>query len=174
MSDKSKKVDDPNAWFAEHVKDQDIANAIVRVRIKLPKNQVVERDFRTDVGINYELLIEQLQEQPSMFAFWSMLLAEQKYLVSQLERLMRLRSISITTSARNDANDKGYKLAKHDLDDLVDADDEYCKLWERHATENRTLSKVFGIVDSLRMKSEHLRSLAGFKRQEMRDTAGQT
>jgi hypothetical protein len=163
---------DPNTWFATNVKDKDIANALVRVRIKI-KNQVIERDFRTDVAIDYNLLQEQLQEAPAMFSFWSMLLSEQKSLVSQVERLMRLRAIQVGITERQRAQENGYKLAKHELDDLIEADEEHKLLWDTFNTENRTLSKIYGIVEALRMKSEHLRSLAGFKRQEMRDTAGQ-
>ena len=58
---------------------------------------------------------------------------------------------------------------KYVLDEIVEADDTMLALQSKLMIAERALSKLYGFVDSLKMKSEHLRSLAGFKRQEMRD-----
>ena len=54
-------------------------------------------------------------------------------------------------------------------DEIVEADDKILELQTFLMLAQRSLGKLYGFVDAIRMKSEHLRSLAGFKRQEMRD-----
>ena len=60
-------------------------------------------------------------------------------------------------------------LPKHELDELVEIDTAFIDLHKQLIKEELTLSKLYGIVESMRTKSDNLRSLAGFKRQEMKD-----
>jgi hypothetical protein len=150
---------------------EELAKTIFRVRVDLPgRKLVIERDFKADLKIDYDLLEEQLEQNPATFAFWSSVLAEQRFVVAKNERLLARRRAKVCEKAREIAGEDGAKLHKYILDEIVEGDDEILKLQTRLMMANRTLSKLFGIVDALRMKSEHLRSLAGFKRQEMRDS----
>lgn len=156
-------------WITKNI-PEDIANAIFKIRIELPNGKIVERDFSTDVSPNYDMLEEQLIETPAIYAFWSTVLSEQKFVVAKLERLIARRRSIICDEALRTARDDGGRVTKYVLDEIVEADDSILELQTKLMIAQRSLSKLFGVVDSLRIKSEALRSLAGFKRQEMRDS----
>ena len=52
---------------------------------------------------------------------------------------------------------------------MVEADKDLQDLESKLIISKRNESKLFGVVKSLNMKQEMLRSLAGFKRQEYQD-----
>ena len=62
------------------------------------------------------------------------------------------------------------KTRASDVELLLQSDQRIVDLESKLIIANRTLSKMFAIVDAIKMKSEHLRSLAGFKKQELRDS----
>ncbi len=156
-------------WITKNI-PEDIANAIFKIRIELPNGKIVERDFSADVSPNYDMLEEQLIETPAIYAFWSTVLSEQKFVVAKLERLIARRRSIICDEALRTARDDGGRVTKYVLDEIVEADDSILELQTKLMIAQRSLSKLYGVVDSLRIKSEALRSLAGFKRQEMRDS----
>jgi hypothetical protein len=157
-----------DSWVAEHVGK--FAEAIFKLKVELPGGQIIERDFSFDFEPNYDLLEEQLAETPAQYAFISAILAEQKHLVNKLERQIIRRRAAIAENANETAKDEGMKLHKYVLDEIVEADDKILELQTKLMLALRTQSKLFGFSKSMEMKSEHLRSLAGFKRQEMRDS----
>lgn len=162
-----------NNWFKKNVKNQELVDFVVNVKLQLSKTYIVEQSFEPDVSIDPNLIIEQLHEYPSAYSFWSTLVSEQKYLTNQVERLMTLRGIAVSTEERRKASENGYKLAKHEIDDLIQSDEEYNKLWDRFNKETRNLSKLFGIIKSIEMKGESLRVLAWNKRKEYENTRDQ-
>jgi len=147
----------------------DIAKQLMHIRVQLSKDQVIEKDIRPDVTIDYDMLEEQLQQTPATFAFWSMLLAESKKQVAIFERAIQRRKGEVTKMLLDEAKNDGTKLRGSDVKDLIEADDDLNSLNAQLILANRTQSKLFAVVEAMRMKSEHLRSLAGFKRQELRD-----
>jgi len=158
----------PGGWVAHNV-PKELINAIYKIRVDLQNGKIIERNFSTDLTIDYEILEEQLAETPAAFALWSSVLAEQRFVVAKLERLIARRRAKVCNNAREVA-EEGAKLHKYVLDEIVEGDDEILKLQGQLMIANRSLSKLYGIVDAMKMKSEHLRSLAGFKRQEMRNS----
>lgn len=157
------------SWITKNI-PEDIANALFKIRVELPNGKIVERNFSADVSPNYDMLEEQLIETPAIYAFWSSVLSEQKFAVAKLERLIARRRSIICDEALRTARDDGGRVTKYVLDEIVEADDSILELQTKLMIAQRSLSKLFGVVDSLRIKSEALRSLAGFKRQEMRDS----
>lgn len=160
---KSKK---PN-WILDNF-NKDLASAVFRLKVDLPNGKTVDRDFSIDMGIDYDMLEEQLAETPAQFAFLSAVLAEQRHVVNKLERLISRRRAVISQEANNTAKTEGMKLHKFVLDEIVEADDKILELQGRLMLEQRTLSKLYGFVDSIRIKSDALRTLAGFKKEELR------
>lgn len=154
-------------WLADF--DQSLIETIFKLRVELPNGQVVTKDFSVDLDIDYDLLEEQLGETPAMFAFLSSMLSEQKYVCAKLERQIARRRAKIIQNANETAQTEGMKLYKHVLDEIVEADDDILTYQSQLMLAQRSLGKLYGLVDAMRMKSEHLRSLAGFKRQELRD-----
>ncbi len=155
-------------WFAKNV-EEDIAKAVVRLSIKLPNRTNIDRDFRPDVEINYDQLETQLEEVPSIFSFWSSVLAEQRAVSTAMERKVKLRRAVLTNSLIEDAKANNIKIAQWQVETLMESDKDLGDFETASIIANRNLSKLFAIVDAIRMKSEALRSLAGFKREELKD-----
>jgi hypothetical protein len=155
-------------WFEKADIGEDVARTLFKLRVEVD-GRIVERDFQPDVIIDYENLEEQLDETPALFAFWSSLLAEGKKQSATLERMIKRRKGEVTKHLLQEAREQGVKLRGSDVEDLIETDDDLNKLEAKLIIANKTLSKLFAIVDAVRMKSEHLRSLAGFKRQEQRN-----
>lgn len=153
-------------WFKKNISD-DIANLIIRLKIKATDNIIVERDFRPDVNIDYDKLEEQLEETPAAMAFWSAVLAEQKAIVEAKKFQMERRRAAIGQRNRELAGQENIKITQSAIDDIVIQDADYVKMRAGVIIAERDLSKLYGIVQSIQMRSEHLRSLSGFKRQEM-------
>jgi len=99
-----------------------------------------------------------------------MLLAEAKKEVATLERIIEARKGQVTKELLNAAQQGGIKTRASDVELLINTDERILDLESKLIIANKTLSKMFAIVDAVKMKSEHLRSLAGFKKQELRDS----
>lgn len=155
-------------WLSDNFTEE-LRGTVFKLKVELPNGQTVDRDFSIDMDIDYNMLEEQLAETPAQYALLSSILAEQRHTVAKLERLIARRRAVIAENANQAAKVEDIKLHKYVLDELVEADDKILELQGKLMLEQRTLSKMYGFVDALKMKSEHLRSLAGFKRQEMRD-----
>lgn len=148
--------------------DRDIVDTVFKIKIEMPDGKKIIRDFSIDLSIDYDLLEEQLINTPVMFAFISSILSDQKFTCAKLERQIARRKAKIIENAHNQALKDGIKLHKYVLDELVEVDDEILKWQSKLMLAQKVMGKLYGMLEAMRMKSEHLRSLAGFKRQEMR------
>lgn len=158
----------PKGWYAQNV-PEDIAKQIITLRFPA-QDGFIERDFRPDVEIDYDDLVKQLEETPAIFSFWANLLAEVRKQSAVIERKITRRKGEVTRTLLEEANSKGVKLRRDDVEDLIEADDLLNKFEAELIVANKHVGKIWAITDALKMKSEHLRSLAGFKRQEQRDS----
>jgi len=155
-------------WLQENVTD-DLANLLFKIRVELPNENVVEKDIKPDVMIDYDILEEQLAETPAIFAFWSSIFSELKLEVARLNQQLIRRQAKIYDAVKREAQKNETKFAKYELEEIVELDDKIMELRGKLMIAERNVSKVYAIIESIKMKSEHLRSLAGFKKQEMRD-----
>ncbi|MEM3000683.1 MAG: hypothetical protein QXP41_00625 [Candidatus Nitrosocaldus sp.] len=153
-------------WFDDNLGD--IANQLIRIKMEVD-GKYIERDVKPDVIIDYEVLEDQLIETPQAFVYWGFMLAEAKKNVATIERAIAVRRGQVTKTLLEEARKEGVKLRASDIEDLVETDEQLNQLETRLILANRTLSKLFAIVEAVKMKSEHLRSLAGFKKQELKD-----
>lgn len=151
--------------------DEEVAKVLFKLDFKLPNGQRVTGDFRPATKIDYDSLEEQLAETPSQFAWWSSLLAEQRTKVQTIEKQISRRRAKLTEQFFNNGQESGIRIHKYLIDELVEADDKMLTLNAKLIEANRIQSKLWAAVQALQMKSEHLRSLAGFKKQEMRDSS---
>jgi hypothetical protein len=158
-----------NKWFGDHIAE-DIANVLIRIRVTLGDEKSVSRDFRPDVDIDYEDLETQLTTTPSMYAYWAMVMSEQRTAVSIIERKIKRRRAMVAKTIIETGKQDGIKISAAEIKELIDTDDELQKLEVQFLLAQRAAGKLYHIVEAIKMKSEHLRSLAGFKRQEMRES----
>jgi hypothetical protein len=157
-----------NRWFNENVSTE-IADALIRISVKLADNKVVSRDFRPDLEVNYDQLEEQLSTIPSIYAYWAMVMSEQKMVVGILERKIKRRRAVVAQDIFRSSKQEGISLRGTDVKELIESDEKLEGLEAELLIAQKTSGKLWNIVEALRMKSEGLRSLAGFKKQEMRD-----
>lgn len=147
----------------------DIADAIAHVRIKID-GKMREFDFTGDIDINYETLQDDLIEQPAILSFWSTILSKQKSVVSTINLCIKRQKAAVFQNLIEASRASGTKIPKYELDEIVELDEKLIELQMNLIKEERKLSKLYGVVDTIKTKGDNLRSLAGFKRQEMRDS----
>ena len=156
------------SWVKANVAVE-VADYLFNIKIKLPDRVgPYARDIRPDIIIDFEMLEEQLAETPEMIAFWDLLLAEQKAKVATLERGNRYLRGVITQELLGSAGDR--ELRRSDLKDVIEADPRVADIEARLILEMRNEDKLRAVINALQKKSEHLRSLAGFKRVERNET----
>ena len=110
-------------------------------------------------------------QTPQIYAFWAMVYSEQRSEVAQLDRILKRRKSEIKQTIIEEAKRRDLpKVTDKVFNDLVEKDEIILKYEMKLIMANRTMGKLYNIVEALKMKSEHLRSMAGFKRQEMQDS----
>jgi len=156
-------------WFDGNI-PEDVAKRVIRLKIDLGDGNVIQRDFRPDLRIDYETLEEDLSTIPQQFAYWAMVYSEAKAEVAKLDRMAKRRKAVVIDMLITEARKESVaKVAKDVFKDLAEMDPELLKIEGKIILMNRTMGKLWNIVEAMRIKSEALRSLAGFKRQEQRN-----
>ena len=157
------------SWIKDNI-NKEVADYLFNIRLDcLPERiGVYQRDVRPDLSINWEMMEEELENTPQMLAFWDQLLAEQKSKVALLKCKKEITRGFVRRTMLEEARDNKIVLRTEDLKDILNADKDMVKLDKEIIVETRKEDKVRSVVFAIRMKSEHLRSLAGFKKEEKR------
>lgn len=156
-------------WIDTNI-DKDVANYLFNITLNcLPqKIGVYQRDVRPDLVISFEDLEKQLEETPEMLVFWDMLLASQKARRVTLERKREVLRGYLRRSMLKEAQTQDLRLRAEDLKEVINADKDLVNLEKQIINETYKEDIVRSVVRAIQMKAEHLRSLAGFKREEQR------
>lgn len=156
-------------WFTTAKIPNEVVEFLLMVKISLPEpHGVFQRDTRDDLSFDYEMLEEELQQTPAMMAFYNALAAEQKAKISVIQRKIANTKGAITERILKDFGDRGIKIRREDLKDIIESDDSMNNLHAKLILETLRLDKVRAVAESISAKNENLRSLAGFKREEKR------
>jgi hypothetical protein len=159
-----------STWIKDNI-DSKIADYLFNVRVQLPHNVgVFQRDVRPDLSLDFEHLEEQMEEAPEMLAFWNVILAEQKAVVSTLKRTIIILRGRVTERILDDKAAQKVKLRRTDVEDLIETDDRIIDQEARLILEQKHYDRIEAVVESLKSRCEMLRSLAGFKKQERSET----
>jgi len=155
-----------NKWW-ESI-DEDLRHIIVKLRIKLSGKEI-NKNWTEDLSLDYENLDEDMEKMPSVFSFWSAVLAEARREKNILEMKIDIRRSKVMESIKSLIKE-GVKMTNQDKDDLVNVDSDYVKLKTELINVDTTVSKLFGIVDALRIKADNLRSFSSMKRAELQNS----
>lgn len=156
-------------WFKENISEE-IGAKIIRLKVWLDDDNAVERDFRPDLIIDYEKLEEAMQTAPQAYAFWAMVYSEAKSEVAKLELMSKRRRAAIIDMLMGEAKKEGsLRIPEKIVRELAEKDEKLVLTESKLVIANRTAGKLFHIVEAMKMKAEMLRSLAGFKREELRN-----
>lgn len=164
-----------NKWFEENIPSK-ISDIICRISLQLDGENVMVADFLAQLDIDYDNLEEELEESPSVYAYWTFILSEAEAQLSIIERNVKYKRGLMYTAIFKEYDEqtqslkgKGHspdRIPQWQAKELVESDEEINKEEMRLILARRNYTKIKAIVDSIKMKAEHLRSLAGFKRQE--------
>lgn len=160
-----------NNWFKDNIPTK-ISDIVCRISLQLSGENVMVDDFLAQLDINYENLEEELEISPSIYAYWVFVLAEAEAQLNIIERNIKykrglLYSAIVSEYDKKVADIKGAdRVPQWQAKELVESDEDLNKEEMRLILARRNYIKIRAVVDSIKMKAEHLRSLAGFKRQE--------
>lgn len=160
---------DVPSWMPANIPEALLAE-VFRLNIVLPNGQSIPVDMRSAATVDYDRLEHELQTTPHQFSFVSVLYSECKSTVSLLERAIKARRGKIVDEVLERSKHENVKLAEKIVLAIAEKDDLLNKLEVRLIKAQRDAGKMWYFVQALQMKSENLRSLAGFKRQEMQQT----
>ena len=165
-------------WITENAPEVAVPD-IFRVRLRFPKGPeqqptVVEVDVLKDLDIDFDRLEEHLETIQGQFAFYACLYSEAKAQVRILEKRIAMRRAVITKAVLEAYKARSIKITDKQLMSLVDEDEKLKRLELELIILEKNVGKLGLMIDAVRMRSEHCRSLAGFKRQEREQSARQS
>lgn len=172
MSDKD---DRRPTWISENLPAEIVTSDLFRFNITFPNGKKLRIDITNDIEVDYENLEDQLDKCPGQYVWYASLYSEAKEMVTLLERRIKIRRGELTDAVLEEARDKNTKGFKFKPTDkqvaAVIEKDEKLNKWELLlARQQKNVGKLWHLVKAVEMKSEHLRSRAGFKKQELQQT----
>jgi len=161
-------------WIDANIPAALADSSIFRFSVKFPNKHEEVIDLLSDLDIDYDILEIHLEEIPAQYMFWAAVYSELKSMVVIAEmRVARRRSLVLKQAlAQFKAN--GIKLTDKQADKILDSDNRLQTLQVELASVQKKTGKVYHMVEAIRLRSEHCRSLAGFKRQDKEQSGHQT
>ena len=159
-------------WFDEYVPEE-VANStlfkfeVTTGRDQAGNDQKISVDMRADLDVDYHLVQDQLEDTPSEFAYWAAIFSELKMQVAKIERMVKTRRARLIDEAMKNASAAQVKMTDKQTQAIIEADADLNKLELRLMLANKHAGKMYYMIEAIKMKSDNLRSLAGFARQEM-------
>ena len=161
----SKRNNQPR-WFDEYVPEEVANSSLFKFTIKIADREI-EVDMRADLDIDYAIIQSQLEDTPSEFAYWAAMYSELKMQVAFLERKIKNRRGKLTKTILDDAAAAQVRFTDKQIQAVIEADDVLNKLELILLRRNKHAGKMYFMVEALKMKSDNIRSLAGFARIEL-------
>jgi hypothetical protein len=151
--------------WAEDYKDE-ISNCIFQISMKVGNRTQLTKNVRPLLEIDFEKLENELEHLPPVLFFYEALLSEQKRTLATLEARKDLIKSKIASELNQKAEESDVKISDAKIRNLVMSDESVLRISCEIIQEQHGYDKLKAVVDCLIKKSEHLRSLAGFKRDE--------
>lgn len=145
--------------------DIKIALCTVKVRFMGKDRQFIIKD---ELSIDYDNIEKDMEEFPNKFHLWAMLYSEVKEQKGVIDKKVRIRKSKIYEEiVKND----GKNLRRSDITDIMESDKVLEELEAKMIIIDKQCQKLWFILESLRMKNDNMRSLSGFKKQELFQTS---
>jgi hypothetical protein len=174
IDSESDQSDQLPKWFQEHVPLDLATSNLFKFKVKLQNGTVCEVNLAQDIDINFEILEDQHERIPAQYIYWAAIYSELRSAVAQLELKIKSRRHALVRRILEEFKVKGTKLTDKQLNALVDGETGLIKSEAELTIIQRNCGKVYHMVEAIRLRSEHSRSLAGFKRQEKEQSGRQT
>ena len=160
-------------WVRSNISETVATSQIFRFKVRFFNGHEEEVDLFGDIDIDYDLLEDHLETIPAQYMFWAAFYGELRSMVAIAEMKVDRRKASLTKQILQDFKDKAIKLTDKQLINLIAIDDNLAKFQVELASIQKKTGKVYHMVEAIRLRSEHCRSLAGFKRQD-KEQSGHT
>lgn len=143
--------------------DDDIKEALCTIKVVFQK-QSKKFSIKDDLCIDYENLEHEMEEFPNKYHLWSMLYSEIKEQLAIIEKKIKKRKGIVF----GEINKQGGKnLRRADISDIMEIDDVLEKLEASKIILDKQSQKLWFTLEALKMKNDNLRSLSGFRKQEL-------
>jgi len=146
--------------------DNDIKEAICTIKVMLGGDNK-KFNIKDDLVIDYENIEHEMEEFPNKFYLWSMLYSEIKEQLSVIEKKIKKRKGIIYDEIYKQG---GGKMRRSDITDLMETDSTLNELEIKKIILDKQSQKLWFTLEALRMKNDNLRSLSGFRKQELYQT----
>lgn len=156
-------------WFRSNITEEVSDSTLFRFSIQFMdgKNiRQVDVDMRADVGIDYTAIQQQLEDTPSEFAYWAAIYSELKMQCSAIERKIKVRRGVLAEALMKEVLQHQTKITDKQLNTVLEGDESLAKLERLLLIIQKHTGKMYFMVEAIKMKSDNLRSLAGFARVE--------
>lgn len=167
-------VSDTPRWVAEHLPDALVNSELFTFNIRLPSGDTIKVRLFHDMDIIYENLEQHLEQIPAQYMYWAAVYSEMRSHVSVLETKVDLRKAAVTHEILDRFKAKGIRLTDKQLVYLINGDQKLTQLSAELAIAHKKTGKLYHMVQAMQMRSEHCRSLSGFKRQDKEQSGHQT
>ena len=171
MSDEQDKLPQ---WFKEHVPPDLADSSLFKFKFTLENGSVCEVNLTGDLDINFEILEEQHERIPAQYIYWAAIYSELRFAVAKQELRIKSRRHAVLRRVFEEFRVRNAKPTDKQTNALIDGDPELQKVEAQLIILQRNCGKVYHMVEAIRLRSEHSRSLAGFKRQEKEQSGRQT
>lgn len=151
-----------------------VESTVFRFKVTFPNKHQEEINLLSDLDIDYDTLENHLEEIPAQYMFWAAVYSELKTTVAVAEAKVNRKRAILTREILERFKARGIKLTDKQLTNLIDEDQDLARFQLELAMAQKKTGKVYHMVEAIRMRSEHCRSLAGFKRQDKEQSAHQT
>lgn len=152
-------------WFKENITEEVSGSTLFKFNIQIGQEKI-EVDMRTDLDVNYENIIYELEVAPSVFVYWASIYSELRMQVAKVERQVKARRGKLVDKVLKEASDNGVRITDKQVQAIIESDEVLNQLEVKLMVMQKHTGKMYFMIEAIKMKSDNLRSLAGFARME--------
>lgn len=129
-------------------------------------NRVITIDIKSNVKLNYDNVEYSLQDIPSEMSFWSAVYAEMRYRENIFERVVKSVRSTVYEQILEASKAEGVKLSVDVIKALVEKDNRVNNSENELAKAHMIATKLYYMVEAIKMKADLARTLTSLKRSE--------
>lgn len=133
-------------------------------------NRVITIDIKSNVKLNYDNVEYSLQDIPSEMSFWSAVYAEMRYRENIFERVVKSVRSTVYEQILEASKVEGVKLSVDIIKALVEKDNRVNNSENELAKAHMIATKLYYMVEAIKMKADLARTLTSLKRSEYNAT----
>ena len=152
-------------WFKENLTEEVSGSTLFKFNIQIGKEKI-EVDMRTDLDVNYENIRHELESTPSIFAYWAAIYSELRMQSAKIERQIKARRGKLIDKVLEEASSSGVRITDKQVQAIIESDEVLNLLEVKLMIAQKHTGKMYFMIEAIKMKSDNLRSLAGFARME--------